>query len=96
MNTSSDFSLGDRIYWSDIAGWWYMVDSTDDSVWEMDISGYRVAQLPADSVELQHVEAGSVVLSRADAEWLCGVIHGEAQGAADYDRAHALLEGGRS
>ena len=37
-----------------------------------------------------------IVLSKADAEWLCGVIHGEPDSKpVDYDRAHRLLEGDR-
>jgi hypothetical protein len=36
-----------------------------------------------------------VLLSRPDAEWLCGVVHGEAQTEQEYDRAHRLLEGDR-
>lgn len=34
-----------------------------------------------------------VVLSPADAKWLCDWLHGEPDVEHDYDRAHALLEG---
>lgn len=41
----------------------------------------------------------SILLSKANAAWLCGVIHGEPDvGPNDhnrYDRAHKLLEGDR-
>jgi hypothetical protein len=46
------FSPGDRIFWSEKLGWWYMVDTTDGTVWEMDIGGYRIPELPSDAVEL--------------------------------------------
>jgi hypothetical protein len=36
-----------------------------------------------------------IVLSKADAAWLCGVIHGEARTEREYNRAHQLLEGRR-
>lgn len=34
-----------------------------------------------------------IVLSKADAAWLCDVLHGEGQTEREYNRAHQLLEG---
>jgi hypothetical protein len=42
-----------RIHWSDTTGW-LMVEE-DGSVWELDLSGYRLPFLPTDSVELRKV-----------------------------------------
>jgi hypothetical protein len=42
-----------RIHWSDTTGW-LMVEE-DGSVWELDLSGYRLPFLPTDAVELRKV-----------------------------------------
>lgn len=48
------------------------------------------------SVVAEELTKDVVVLSKADAKWLCDVIHGEPDadpcGLTRYDRAHKLLE----
>ena len=66
-----------------------------DREFKVSIAGWRAVV----NAVAQALAENLIVLSKADAEWLCGVIHGEPDvGPNDctrYDRAHKLLEGDR-
>jgi len=61
-----------RIFWSDSQGWFHVDDEDESSVWETDISGYRVTDLPSDAVELVPAEPAAhecIVPDHVKAKW---------------------------